>query len=85
MMTEAKNETFYSIFGHKCKRICGIHNDCLKEDYQFEYNRIYYPNEKLFQLVIDKSRYTNLIIKHSAEIQFEEFIFYIASIISLWF
>ncbi len=69
---------------NKCKKFCSESKNCLSEI--FELSETKREEEKCgFRVTISPATNPSLKFKHSPKIQIEEFLYYIASIISLWF
>jgi hypothetical protein len=84
LMTQKTNFGSNLSLEQKCEKICGLDNDCVKEYFISEYIREAWGNQS-FIIVVRPQRYPILSIKHSPKLQFEEFMCYITSIMSLWF
>jgi hypothetical protein len=83
LMIEENNVTFKSFARKKCEKVCGTNPDCYEEYFEFEDYRIVYNNG--FEIILNIQFQANLLFKHSAKIEFEEFLCYIMSVIGLWF
>jgi hypothetical protein len=83
LMIEDFNLTIYSVFSERCKKLCGNNPECYKEYFYFEADRIYLGEG--FEIWINIPSSADFLIKHSPEMQFEEFFCYIMSIVGLWF
>jgi len=83
------NFSLDQILSEKCGEICGHNSDCFKEYFK-SFERKFYliydnDNKTSFKMLFSAPTTPNMVITHSPKIQVEEFICFIASIISLWF
>jgi hypothetical protein len=85
LMTKDENQTINTMIGEKCSKICGTNIDCLREYFTFGDQSLTTLLKTYFEILITIPSHPTLLIIHSAKIEFEEFLCYITSIISLWF
>ena len=79
----SQNKNIEMKLANICDLFCGYNDDCYKE-----YYNIYQENlrdNKPFQLWLKPPSFPNTVITHSPKIEFQEFLCYISSIISLRF
>jgi hypothetical protein len=69
----------------KCKKYCGNFKDCYKEYFHLDETRMKGDIYEDFFTFLNLPTLPNTIIKHTAKMHFEEFLCFIASIVSLWF
>jgi hypothetical protein len=69
-----------------CRKFCGESNDCLTDVFEsYQLNVPIAKSAEVFEIRVSPSTKPNLLLKHFPKIQMQEYICYIASIISLWF
>ena len=69
----------------ECRNFCGYYNDCYKEHYKIDYFDKRLSNVITSNLYVMPSAEPITIITHSAKLSFQEYLCFVASIISLWF
>ena len=71
--------------GKYCRKRCGRKPDCNKDYYFFFEAKFENKTEHKFVMDFFPPDLPNMLVAHSAKIQFEEFLCYLGSIFSLWF
>jgi len=79
--------TKYNILSKGCNLVCASYQDCFKQYFHLEESKLKKKGDKKSNLkvLIDPPTLPNTLITHSPKIHVEEFLCYIASIISVWF
>ncbi len=80
-----KNESLDLILQKKCIKFCGLNDDCFKQFFGFYSEKEVYDLGDVFMVTVSPPDLPTLIFTHLPKIQVEEFICFIASIVSLWF
>jgi hypothetical protein len=80
-----KNESLDLALGKKCRNSCGLNMGCYKEYFTFKANEEINEYGMNSTILIYPPHLPSLIFTHLPKMQVEEFICFIASIVSLWF
>jgi len=80
-----KNGSLNLMLGRSCRKFCGFSNDCFKQYFSFKTSIDQNFDQLNSILYIYPPDLPTLIFTHSPKIEIEEFICFIASIVSLWF